>query len=219
MKILIGTPYYRTVHAPFVSSLLEMLVCSMSVTNCTHQFMQGTNASRQRNYFAREAIKGGYDYLVTIDSDMVFTPDTLLSYLSVKKPVVGGLYTGRLASNKELLMVFKEDKVKEEGLFVHYNYDELPSTIKPFQVVGVGSALLLVDVRLLEFMFTEEVVRRVGLPFSFWTVPNVNPLGPDLSFCHRLNLMGIEIWVDPRPEIGHICEDILYPSGEDKCEA
>jgi hypothetical protein len=60
MKVLIGTPYYRTVYPPFVTSLLQMIVASYNLIDCAHMFIQGTNASRQRNLLARTAIRDGY---------------------------------------------------------------------------------------------------------------------------------------------------------------
>ena len=212
MKVLIGTPYYRTVHPPFVTSLLQMIVATSNVIKCAHMFIQGTNASRQRNLLSKIAVRDGYDYLLTVDSDMTFSPDALASLLDANKLVIGGLYTGRLEDNKKRLMVFKKDEVEEKGVFVHYSdVAELPATEEPFKAAGVGSAFLLMRTTVLAHMFADALVERYGLPFNFWQVPNRNPLGPDLSFCHRLNELGIEIWVDPRPNIGHIYEGILYP--------
>lgn len=213
MRILIGTPYYRTVHTQFVTSLLQMILASASFAQCSHVFVQGTNASRQRNLLCTQAVEGEFDYLMTIDSDMLFTTDTLESFLGVGGLVVGGLYTGRLEDNKQRLMVFKEDAVRPEGKFIHFNgLGDLPSTTEPFKVVGVGSGVMLISVTLLKELLKPEIKGQIGLPFSFWQLPDgKNPLGPDLSFCHRMNLLGVEMWMDPRPEIGHIYDGVMYP--------
>ena len=212
MKVLIGTPYYRTVHPDFVTSLMSMILASSKIIKCTHIFVQGTNASRQRNMLSKMAVMGGYDYLLTVDSDMTFPIETLVQLLDVNVQVIGGVYTGRLEGARKILMVFKEDRVEEEGVFVHYNNKkELPTTKEPFKVAGVGSAFLLIKTTLLAHMYNDVLVERYGLPFNFWPVHRKNPLGPDLSFCHRLNELGIDIWADPRPKIGHIYENVSYP--------
>jgi len=216
MKVLIGTPYYRTVHPPFVTSLMGMIFHSSNIIDCAHTFIQGTNASRQRNVLSRTAITEKCDYLLTVDSDMTFPPEALVSLLEADVDVVGGLYTGRLGDNKTRLMLFKQDEVEERGVFVHYDgIKDLPTRDAPFKVAGIGSAFLLVKTKLLEFMFSKEVSYKIGFPFSFWQMKGKSPLGPDLSFCHRLNLLGIDMWVDPRPNIGHIFEGVVYPEYEE----
>jgi len=216
MKIFIGTPYYRTVHPDFVTCLMQMLLASSKVIQCTHLFVQGTNASRQRNILSKLAVIGGYDYLLTVDSDMTFPFDVLIKFLDANVPVIGGVYTGRIEEARKLLMVFKEDKVEEEGVFVHYNNKkEFPTNEQPFKVAGVGSGFLLIRTSVLAHMYNDVVVERYGLPFNFWEIPKKNPLGPDLSFCHRLNELNIDIWADPRPKIGHIYEDVSYPEEDD----
>ena len=212
MKVLIGTPYYKSVDPRFVTCLLEMMVRSMNNNIlCSHMFVQGTNAARQRNLLTKIAVRDGYDYLLTIDSDMVFPPDALISLLSANVAVIGGIYTGRLGQNKKRLMVFKEDNIMEDGSFTYYSdIGELPEYHVPFAVAGIGSAFLLTSTTVLNLMLTDKVVEEHGLPYNYWEVKGQGPTGPDLSFCHRLNLLGIKIYADPRIEIGHISERILY---------
>ena len=224
IKVLIGTPYYKSVDPRFVTSLLEMMMYSTHHILCSHMFVQGTNAARQRNALARTAVTSGYDYLLTVDSDMVFPPNALDSLVDANAPfphssVVGAIYKGRLGRNKKRLMLFKEDRIEENGSFVYYNdVGDLPTLLTPFKVAGIGSAFFLTSTKILDYMFEEDVVNKHGLPYNYWTVQGQGPIGPDLSFCHRLNLFGIGIFADPRINVGHISDEILYPFEEDENE-
>ena len=72
---------------------------------------------------------------------------------------------------------------------------------EPFKVAAVGFGVCMTTTDLLK-----RVKEKFGLPFS-----PAYGFGEDLSFCQRAVLLGTEIWVDPRIDIGHIGQ-ALYNS-------
>lgn len=218
MNILIGTPYYREVDARFASSMWEMLIFSAEQGyTCSHFFVQGTSAPTQRNLMAKTAVGEGYDYLLTVDSDMVFPHDALLTLLEADKGIIGAIAVGRIGDNKNRLMVFAKDCADTDGQFLQYkSWEDLPSHTEPFMVEGIGSSFLLMKTAVLEQFLIDNLVCSWGLPYNLWQLPSGRQLGTDLSFCHRANLYKIELWADPRVRLGHVYDDVKYPGDENE---
>ena len=58
--------------------------------------------TKGRNDIVEHAIRGGFDYAMWIDSDMVLPPDTVIRLLKHKKDIVGGTYNKRVAPYETL---------------------------------------------------------------------------------------------------------------------
>jgi hypothetical protein len=58
--------------------------------------LEGSMITKQRNDLVESARKHGADYILFIDSDLTFPPDTLVRLLAHKKDVVGATYNKRV---------------------------------------------------------------------------------------------------------------------------
>ena len=201
-KIMVGIPFNSGMSARF----------HLSVTNLTHtlsrdgysvdiNYEEGSLLSTQRNKLARAALDGGFD-LLFIDSDMVFSVNDAVRLLESDKDIIGGLYYGRRAPYMPL--VFGEDLTEEKYVFRSVKDTNIPD--KPFLCKGLGTGFLLIRNAALEKVWAIENDR----PFNFMALPNGDQYGEDLSFFRRCNQLGLEIWCDPRGDIGHIAERIIY---------
>lgn len=137
------------------------------------------------------ASKCNADYLMFIDSDMVFPSYGISRLMSREKDIIGGLYVRKTDDHKPLIFGF--DKAKNFREIFDFPPDE------PFQVDGIGTGFLLIHKRVLQ-KFADDAV----FPFSIIYAPNKKELGEDLSFCHKARNMGFEIWCDPTIRLGHI---------------
>ena len=192
MKTLIAIPCGDQLEANFVECLLNL----RPVGETEIKLLKGTLVYDARNQLTQYALeKGGYDFVLWLDSDMTFEPDLLERLMEDidGKQAVTGLCFGRRPPFKPC--IYKSIRVEKEGLGVMphadnwYDYprDQL------FEVEGFGFACVLMLMDMLDAMSV------YGIPFF-----PVAGLGEDLSFCWRARQLDIRLWCDSRLKIGHI---------------
>ena len=186
MKIAIGIPTNRGLKAKTAQSLLEL------TAHGGHEFCfvfatEGYTVAENRNYIAVQALNQGCDWLLFVDDDMVFPPDTLGCLLAHGKRIIG------VASNSRILPL-KHTVELPDGIA------ELPNEL--FQTKAVGCGVMLVDM---------AVFKEIERPwFGFKTFPTGQiARGEDAWFCDLAREKGIEIWCDPTIKIGHIGDFIF----------
>lgn len=201
-KVMIGIPFSRGMSARFHLSITNLAyTLSRADYHVDINYEEGTLLSTQRNNVSKAALDGGYD-LLFIDSDMIFAPIDAMRLLNNDKDIIGGLYCIRRAPYRPL--VFKEEIIGAKNVFRGFPDQDIPS--EPFLCKGLAAGFLLIRHAALEKIWAIENDR----PFNFITLPNGSQLGEDLSFFHRCNELGLMIWCDPRGDIGHITERIIY---------
>lgn len=173
-------------------------------------------------YYARSRVLGGnnvegktqkpfqgripYDYLIWIDSDMVWTGDDVLKLISHDKPIVSGCYM--TADNNSLPIVESLDytKLLEQGTFKFLTRDELDKKTSPFTANYVGFGFLAVKYGVFESMeypwFQPKFVEKDN--FKEFTAE-------DVGFCWTAQDLGFEILVDPSIRVGHEKSFVLSP--------
>ena len=87
MKILIGIPSMDMVSVHFCRSLVTL----QKLENCSVSFVIDSLIYSARNEICRQALKDNYDYVLWLDSDMVFPPETIAKLLADGKNIVTGL--------------------------------------------------------------------------------------------------------------------------------
>lgn len=124
-----------------------------------------------RNKTIQRALDGGYDYLFSVDSDLVLHPDTLSVLLDAKKDIVAELFWTQSWANA-------------------WYYDQCdgmdPKWVEPgLYEVGMTGACILISRKVLE----------AGVNYS--PIPNIKKLyGEDRFFCIRAACHGFSIWAD-----------------------
>jgi len=145
--------------------------------------VEGADVAKNRNIIAKEGLK--YDYMLQIDSDMVFEKDYLLRLfeLSLKfsESVVSGI--AFLGNEPHLPAIFQY----EDGR--HVPIGKWPNDPFPVDVVGGFG-----------FLTSKEILSEIGEePFT-----RVDGLQEDFSFCKKLRSKGKRIIIDPTLELGHL---------------
>ena len=131
-----------------------------------------SNMSVYRNMTIRYALEGGYDYLLSVDTDLVLEEHTLQQLLSDQKDIVAGLFWTNGWSNAWLY-----DQAQ--------GYD--PEWVKPgLYKVGMSGALILISRKVLE----------AGVDYTPIPVIRTALFGEDRHFCIRAVCAGFEIWGD-----------------------
>ena len=193
-KIMIAVPCMDMVPAQFASSL-AMLQKGDNITAVAFQI--SSLVWTARDALATKAIQSDADYILWLDSDMVFDPDTLLRLLGHAAPdtIVTGMYFRRVQPYSPVL--YDKLEIDEGGKVETEQTKEIPEGLQEKAGCGFGCVLTPVDA------FVEVIAscRQLFAP--------ITGLGEDLSFCWRARQCGYKILVDPSIPLGHVGYQVI----------
>lgn len=209
MKTLIAIPCMDTIPVGFMQSILY-LDKPEGTSVC---FRPNSLVYDSRNMLALSAIEMGMDRVLWLDSDMVFTPNTLKALAQDMDTIpdceiVTGVYTKRIIPyTPTIYKELKEPEVKPNGQVVGAikAYDDYPVD-SVFEIAGCGFGCVMTSVDLLKRVIDKH--QSAFLPY-LWA-------GEDLSFCYRLQQMGVKIWCDSKIKCGHIGTYVYDPTMYEK---
>lgn len=196
-KVFIAVPSMDTLPALFCQSLALLQRAGDTVVG----FEVGSLVYNARNNLAHKAIEAEADWVLWLDSDMVFAPDLLQRMLSVctendidfltavcfrRKPP----YTPCLFDRLDLL---PDEKGASYTAFL-----SIPE--ERFKVGGCGFAGVLIST---------DVLISVGAKFKGRMFDPLPGMGEDVSFCWRARQCGYDIWCDPAIEMGHVGQCVV----------
>ena len=141
-----------------------------------------------------------YDVWLTIDSDIVFTPEQVVELLedTKKYPVVSGLY--RMQDMKHLACVkeWDVDYFKKNGSFEFMKADELEKEDKYISVAYNGMGF---------FACRREVLEKMQYPYFSYPLIEIDGMkdmcSEDVAFCKNLKDTGFEVIVNTTLRLGH----------------
>lgn len=196
MKTLIAIPCMDTMPTGFVQSLLY-LEKGQDVSVC---FKANSLVYDSRNLLSLSAIEEGFDRVLWLDSDMMFTKDTMNILMrdmdNLNAEMVTGVYFKRRPPYSPVIY----DELDEPGIDgtgsvvgrIH-TYDNYPENAV-FPVKGCGFGCCLMTTKLLKHVWDEFGPAFSPYPWA----------GEDISFCHRANELGHTIYCDSNIACGHI---------------
>lgn len=192
-KIFIAVPCMDMVSARFAQSLSTLKKSG----RCVVSFLIGSLIYDSRNRLAGMALEMEADYVLWLDSDMVFPPDTLDRMLKVmdehpEVDVLSGLYFRRGAPFTPVL--FNKLDVGEDGNLQFEDQKDLPDEL--FEVAGCGFGCVLMRTEMLLDLAAAE-------GGGVWFTPLANA-GEDCAFCIRARRNGYKVFCDPTIELGHM---------------
>lgn len=145
-----------------------------------------------RNQSAQAAVDSEFDYLLFIDSDMVFGEDFLVRMLKRDKGVLSALAVNRMGKHEPVCRVLNADgdyeprKNLTEGRF----YSDL-------DMLGCGFLLI-----------KTEVFKKLKKPYFAMPPFKESIMGEDVYFCSKAKEAGYDICLDTELSCGHIGEYI-----------
>jgi hypothetical protein len=192
MKTLIAIPCMDMLPLGFVQSLLYM----NKGENPTVYFKPNSLIYDSRNLISLYAIENGFDNVMWLDSDIMMPPHTLIKLEAYNMDMVTGLYVRRHDPVEPVIYdELKEPERNANGYLEKkiHPYMDYPRDAF-FPVAGCGFGCVLTSVKLLK-----EVWDHFGPAFTPYTWA-----GEDISFCHRVNQLGHQIYCDSSISCGHI---------------
>lgn len=188
LKICIAVPCYDSIKPKTLKSLSRLLINSPYDISLIVQL--GTFVNENRVKIAVEAMGNNCDYLLFVDSDMVFDGDVLDRLIARDKDIIGVNY------NCRFLPLETTVRFKEGDKFV---FPEVPKDL--FKCDAVGTGLMLVKI---------PVFFRVPQPWFKLEFTDYGSLkvGEDIWFCEQAQRVGYEVWCDGTIKVGHLGEYI-----------
>ena len=180
-KLAVCIPCRDTLHSAHAMSLIELVKFNTMNDIDTHVFMDASTVLlTQRERLAALALEFGAEYMLWLDSDIVFPATTAVRLLSHKEDVVAANYVRRQLPAKGVAYESMENWQKPLGFDVR---DELV----PVAGVGMGCMLMKTDIFL-----------ELSKPwFEFeWTPSSNDFLGEDMVLCRKIAATGRQVKID-----------------------
>ena len=191
-KVFIAVPSMDTLPALFAQSLALLKRAGDTMVG----FEVGSLVYNARNHLARQAIKEEADWVLWLDSDMVFSPDLLQRMLKVCEENKIDFLTALCFRRKPPYTPCLFDKLERLPDDKGAAYTALLSVPDGrFQVGGCGFAGVLMST---------DVLISVSAQFEGRMFDPMPGFGEDVSFCWRARQCGYEIWCDSSIEMGHV---------------
>lgn len=187
-KILIAVPCLETIDVVFVQSVLAM----DKVGDVRLEFLPGNLIYVARDILAAMAVEFGTDYVLWLDSDMVFPSDIMQSLMAHSdREIISALYFRRAAPFNPVL--FKKVNIRNRAEDpASVEYDDYPANTL-FTAEGIGFGCVLTKTSILAEMFD-----KYGTCFE-----PIHSLGEDVSFCQRARELGHDVWCHSGIQVGH----------------
>lgn len=147
-----------------------------------------------RNMTVRRALEGGYDYLFSVDTDIVLHPETLVRLLEADKDIISELFWTNGWCNA--WMYDQSSGMKAEWV--------CPGLYQ----VGMTGACTLMNTK----------VFMAGADFT--PIPNIRKVlwGEDRWFCIRAAVLGFEMWIDTHCPPWHLYSEKEYQNFKRRAE-
>ena len=201
-KILIGVPTAKYIEVETFKSIYDLI----APPNCDleFQYFWGYNVEQVRNIMVSWALNNKFDYLLSVDSDIIMEPDTLQKLLNCQNQqtaVSSGVYIQR------------KDGVRIPEIYVHNPQTGGQKNIDISEVQGDR----LIEVEAVGFgccLVRRDVFEQVGNPW-FQYHSNIEfdkVLSEDVDFCIKARNKGYKIIVDTSIKLRHISKQYLEVS-------
>lgn len=139
-----------------------------------------------------------YDYMLWIDSDIVFNTQKFDKLLSMDCEVASGWYS-QPGGSTPVVETMDDDYFREHGTYRFITADEMEQRKFAFKADYIGFGWVLVK---------QGVFERMEYP---WFAPKLQDLGnglqdmcsEDVAWCLDAHKLEIDIYVDPQVRVGH----------------
>lgn len=182
-KICLGLLSNRGFKNQTVVSLLAMVNECREFEWTILLSINGYTIAENRNWLAAQATKKECDYLLQVDDDMVFPPDTARVLVGRDKDIIGVPYHTKVFPHDINVMLI-------EGVAL--------SETEPNEVYAIGAGVLLTKT---------DIFRKIPQPwFGFDTHENgMAKMGEDYFFCNKAYTHKYKIFSEPTLKgLGHL---------------
>ncbi len=173
-----------------------------SMVNYARCKCAGADVTKGKNQSPFGGLK--YDYMMWIDSDIMFNIDTFMKLIKMDKDIASGWYA-QPGSNSSggfftpVVETMNDNYFRKNGTYEFLTTENMSEKTEPFQVDYIGFGWVLIK---------QGVFEKIEYP---WFAPKMINLGDgiqdvcseDVAFCRDAKDAGFEIWLDPTCRVGH----------------
>ena len=188
-KILIAIPTAKYIEPETFKSIYDLDVPEGYQT--VFQYFYGYNIDQIRNLIADWVVKG-YDYLLSVDSDIVLPRDTLTRFLAHDVDIVSGLYIQR-KPGQHILEVYENN---DRGGVSNIPYGKIKDKgLVPIGGCGFGCVLI-----------KQSVFKGIPYPHFVYhsALDHANTISEDVDFCAKALKKGFKIYADTTMKCRHV---------------
>jgi hypothetical protein len=190
-QLAVLIPCRDLLHSAHAMSLVEMVKFNTMNGIDTQVFMDAsTILLNQRERLAQQAVDLGSEYMLWLDSDMVFPATTAVRMLSHNEPIVAANYVRRQLPVKGVAY-------ENIGDWENPLSFDVQDDLVPVEGVGMGC-----------FLMKTEIFTKIPKPwFDFgWTAASNDWLGEDMILCQKIAALGYSVKIDTvlSREISHL---------------
>jgi len=189
-RVLIAVPAMKYIETDCFKSILRLKV--PDGYRVDFEYFLGDNIEEQRNQISEYALDNGYDYLFSVDSDIVLPEDALIKMLNYDKDMVSGVYIQRIPGTHTIELYRARDSVSRE----HIPYEDIRGK-GLIEVDGCGFGCLLIKRKVLETVPMPHFVYKEALDHRF-------TYSEDVYFCVQAANCGFSIWADTDIQCDHV---------------
>jgi GT2 family glycosyltransferase len=143
-----------------------------------------------------------YDYILWIDSDIIFTPEDFQKLYNLNVDIASGMYlmTDDSLNPQQYATVINwdEERFKKVGNFEFINKTSIKQFKEPIIVDYTGFGFILIKrgvTESLQYPIFRPLFKRINHIYDFSM--------EDVAFCHLIKEKGYKVWVHPEVIVGH----------------
>lgn len=143
-----------------------------------------------------------YDYMLWIDSDIVFNPQDFIKLLQMEVDIASGLYlmtNGSREPNQFATVVDWDEKFFEKnGYFKFVQREDIVGETKPFVADYTGFGFILIKKGVfesLDYPWFQPIFFNIGNAHDFCM--------EDVGFCLKAKEKGHKVWINPQVIVKH----------------
>ena len=139
-----------------------------------------------------------YDYLMWIDSDIIYHPQQIQKLINHNQDIVSGIYMMSGGRCFATVKDWDEEFFKQNGYFKFLSPEDLKDQKSLLEVAYTGMGFILVKKGVFEsltYPWFKPLEKRIGNMCDFTT--------EDVSFALRAREQGYKIFIDPSIRVGH----------------
>lgn len=144
--------------------------------------------------------KTKYDYILWLDSDIIFSLSDFEKLLAANKQIISGLYYLHDERRHYFAAIkdWNEDYFQKYGTFEWLSNNEVKEKKEPFQVDHVGMGFMLMKAGVMESL---EYPWFRPMTANFLNIQEI--CTEDVAFCHHIKQKQFNIWVHPGVIVKH----------------
>ena len=196
-KILIAIPTFESICPETFKSIWDLYIPKN--VQIDFEYVTGYDCAIARNKIAKKAIKGEYDYVLMVDSDIVLPEKALAYMLSDTPDILLAAYPRKQEPSKSEIFDIRYSQYTSSS---RWNISEIKHfPIDRFAIRGGGFGCALVNV---------DIFNKMKFPYFYYQIyQNGSVLSEDLYFCEEARALGYEILTDKRVICGHVGKHVI----------